>query len=596
MNYRGVTICVTFLLRFYVYNKSMKMKKMLVSITSICMGFNAIISVTAEDNLEKQIDIQKKTIEDIEEERTTFGNEITSFDFIKKHSENDEEALTYLAENQLTSLDPTNDISLTDLQDVIQYIIDVNQLREENSLLPLQISDVEMLEVTTSNSVLTYVETYEQAKAGLSNELLSPTIDSIGITKSISESSYVMILDSGYGKYDATTYLEQLNQFIQDYITDYQDALDKLDTLQQEYDEENSVAIVEDDNLSQPLVSSVPTQLMYRLYNPNSGEHFYTSSQTEKNHLSDVGWVFEGNGWVAPTTSNTPVYRVYNPAAGEHHYTMSAYERDELVKVGWIDEGIGWYSDDAKTTPLYRQYNPNQFACNHNYTLSVTERDHLISLGWKDEGIGWYAVSDTPYLEGIDISEHNGDIDLSLYKNGFVIIRAGWGDAVTDNKFERNVALCEEYNIPYGIYLYSYALNEKEALSEADFFITLIQKCSPTVGVWLDIEGDSYKDKYAPHYASEIASSVSQTFMKRVKDAGYHVGIYASQSWFDSYLTGIDEYDKWIARWGENDGTFTEWKQTGAAIHQYTSAYVDPSTGHNLDLDMMYADLSTFNE
>lgn len=136
----------------------------------------------------------------------------------------------------------------------------------------------------------------------------------------------------------------------------------------------------------------VKNQTMYRLYNPNSGEHFYTARAAEKDHLVSVGWRYEGIGWTAPEISNTPVYRLYNPNAGDHHYTTSKTERDHLLLVGWRDEGIGWYSDDSKSVPLYRQYNPNARAGSHNYTTSKTENDFLVSRGWRPEGIGWYAV------------------------------------------------------------------------------------------------------------------------------------------------------------------------------------------------------------
>lgn len=138
-------------------------------------------------------------------------------------------------------------------------------------------------------------------------------------------------------------------------------------------------------------------QLMYRLYNPNSGEHFYTSSIVERDNVRDAGWNYEGKGWSAPTSSSTPVYRLYSGT--DHHYTTSAYERDELIKAGWRDEGIGWYSDDAKGVTLYRQFNPNvnpnaetNNSGSHNYTTSRGEHDSLVSIGWNDEGIGWYGV------------------------------------------------------------------------------------------------------------------------------------------------------------------------------------------------------------
>ena len=132
---------------------------------------------------------------------------------------------------------------------------------------------------------------------------------------------------------------------------------------------------------------------MYRLYNPNSGEHFYTSNPEERSNLISLGWNDEGIGWYAPSYSNTPVYRLYNRNGGEHHFTTSIGERNSLVALGWEDEGTSCYSNDRQSIPVYRQYNPNEFANNHNYTTSLAENDWLVSLGWRAEDIGWYGVS-----------------------------------------------------------------------------------------------------------------------------------------------------------------------------------------------------------
>lgn len=128
---------------------------------------------------------------------------------------------------------------------------------------------------------------------------------------------------------------------------------------------------------------------MFRLYNPNSGEHFYTSSAVERDNCVSVGWNDEGVGWVAPAAGD-PVYRLYNQYGGEHHYTTSVVERDNLISVGWNDEGVGWYSGGS--VRLDRQYNPNAYANNHNYTSSAVEKENLLSLGWQDEGTAWYGV------------------------------------------------------------------------------------------------------------------------------------------------------------------------------------------------------------
>ena len=131
---------------------------------------------------------------------------------------------------------------------------------------------------------------------------------------------------------------------------------------------------------------------MFRLYNPNSGEHFYTAKEEERDFLIEQGWNDEGIGWLAPKTSDVPVYRLYNANGGEHHYTMSAGEMYALVGYGWTYEGIGWYSDEAMGVTLYREYNPNMRSCNHNYTTNKGEHDFLVNIGWNDEGTAWYGV------------------------------------------------------------------------------------------------------------------------------------------------------------------------------------------------------------
>ncbi|MDT2612111.1 glycoside hydrolase family 73 protein [Enterococcus dongliensis] len=148
-------------------------------------------------------------------------------------------------------------------------------------------------------------------------------------------------------------------------------------------------SVIETYNLTQYDTNNptVQTNAMYRLYNPNSGEHFYTANGVERDKVIKAGWRYEGIGWQAPR-SGAPVYRLYNPNAGDHHYTPHLYEKNNLVKVGWRYEGISWYSGGSKV--LYRLYNPNAKAGAHHYTLLQSERDNLIKHGWRNEGIGWY--------------------------------------------------------------------------------------------------------------------------------------------------------------------------------------------------------------
>ncbi len=138
-------------------------------------------------------------------------------------------------------------------------------------------------------------------------------------------------------------------------------------------------------------ITGVP---MIRLYNPFSGEHLYTASKVEVEACVSRGWINEGEGWVAPAESSTPVYRLYNPhvEGGDHLYTVSEVEYNFLAEHGWKKEGVAWYSDDAKGVPIYRQYNPFAITGMHNYTASTVERDSLLAHDWNSEGIAWYGV------------------------------------------------------------------------------------------------------------------------------------------------------------------------------------------------------------
>ena len=132
---------------------------------------------------------------------------------------------------------------------------------------------------------------------------------------------------------------------------------------------------------------------MYRLYNPWSGEHLYTSNLTEVSSCEKAGWKYEGVAWYAPKSSSTPVYRLYNKYTGDHHYTTSATEYDTCGKQGWTKEGIGWYSESASSgVPLYRGFNRYVTVGTHHYTTSWSEMSSMEKVGWKYEGVAWYGV------------------------------------------------------------------------------------------------------------------------------------------------------------------------------------------------------------
>lgn len=144
------------------------------------------------------------------------------------------------------------------------------------------------------------------------------------------------------------------------------------------------------------IVDGAPAQVittpMYRLYNPYTLEHLYTSSEAERDNLAAAGWNYEGIAWYAPD-SGSSVFRLYNPYDDGHFYTMSIDEIATLNPLGWQVDGVMCYSASAKDgVPIYRLFNPYEAKNYHHYTGSMEECEFLVSLGWILEGIAWYGA------------------------------------------------------------------------------------------------------------------------------------------------------------------------------------------------------------
>ena len=136
----------------------------------------------------------------------------------------------------------------------------------------------------------------------------------------------------------------------------------------------------------------------YRLYNPNNFHHHYTTDPNEYNALETLGWIQEGTSCYLYNEIVTidfvdavPYYRLYNPNSFEHHWTTDANEYDVLGTLGWTQEGADGYvfaSQVSGSEPLYRLYNPNDGL--HHWTMDANEKNILVGLGFIDEGIACY--------------------------------------------------------------------------------------------------------------------------------------------------------------------------------------------------------------
>lgn len=201
-----------------------------------------------------------------------------------------------------------------------------------------------------------------------------------------------------------------------------------------------------------------------------------------------------------------------------------------------------------------------------------------------------YAVSEprTISAHGIDVSKYQGDIDWDTVASSidFAIIRCGYGDDQTDQddeKWDRNVEACERLGIPFGVYIYSYALTDEQALSEAQHVIRLLAGHNPTLPVYLDLEDSGTTGTLT------CAAILRHTkiFCEAIEAAGYIPGVYATTSWWSGKLASgeYNRWNRWVARFSDSlnyNGELNAW--------QYSESGSVLGISGNVDLDYWYGD------
>ena len=94
-----------------------------------------------------------------------------------------------------------------------------------------------------------------------------------------------------------------------------------------------------------------------------------------------------------------------------------------------------------------------------------------------------------------------------------------------------NVKGCEDNNIPYGVYIYSYAQSVSQAKSEAKHVLRLVENHKLNFPIYLDVE----EDDQAKLSKSKLTDIIN-TFVREIHNQGYEVGIYANLNWWTNYI------------------------------------------------------------
>ena len=246
--------------------------------------------------------------------------------------------------------------------------------------------------------------------------------------------------------------------------------------------------------------------------------------------------------------------------------------------VGFIlsRNGNGTYETVEGNTASYNYSNGGYVLKMTRYYGSILA---IIRPNYEKEN-GGDTVKTTEKKFIIDVSEHQGVIDWNRVKNHIdgAIIRCGYGDDITsqdDKQFARNLSECERLKIPKGIYLYSYATTETQAKSELSHILRLIKGHTFELPIFLDVE-EPGTESFAPKACKIICDGL--------KEAGFTAGVYSSTYWWNTYLTNITSYIRWVAHWSSACGYAGDY-----LIWQYGTEYVDGINGE-VDSNYYYSD------
>lgn len=201
------------------------------------------------------------------------------------------------------------------------------------------------------------------------------------------------------------------------------------------------------------------------------------------------------------------------------------------------------------------------------------------------------ALVTTSGVLGIDVSKWNGDIDWNAVKNSgvnYVIIRCGYrgsstGALIEDPKFRANIKGASSAGLKVGVYFFSQATSEVEAVEEASMVLSLIKGYNISYPVFLDVEPSGGR---GDAISKEVRTSVINAFCQTISNSGYGCGVYANKTWLESkFSTGslTSSCKIWLAQYAAKPtygGRYNMW--------QYTSKGKVSGISGNVDMNLSY--------
>lgn len=253
-------------------------------------------------------------------------------------------------------------------------------------------------------------------------------------------------------------------------------------------------------------------------------------------------------------------------AAKEEAATAANEEAQRIL--GGIEESLSAGNSVVETL---RPYYPEDIVVVSNGTFHfVPIRDDLKKNQLVQENLTILESGELQYHQdgqlvshkGIDVSEHQGEIDWQLVAQDgveFAFIRVGFrgygstGKLVEDEQFENNITGALQNGIKVGVYFFSQAINEEEIQEEANFVLEKIAPYKVEFPVVFDVEKVADKSGRMNLITVEERTNLTLSFLQKIEQAGYTPMIYHNME-MGTVLIDIaqfENYEKWFAYYSQ---------------------------------------------
>ncbi len=353
------------------------------------------------------------------------------------------------------------------------------------------------------------------------------------------------------------------------------------------------------------------------LYRNTVGEYWY-----EVDRYGSVAYI-QGTetALLSHLTGDVTVSGVVAPAslAEGDSFPIGGTVSSDLNDLGEITVSV-YFGDDLTIAPVLTA---SDDAVNNSYTLESSAIDYALPFNALDTGIytyvieadviSYYVAEDgtlaksvkdlvverqrlivTDYTNpnkirgyGVDVSVWNGDIDWAVMATevDFAILRASF-EYTKDARFDEYAQGCVDNDIPFGVYVYSYAESVAEAVAEAEAVLKFVKPYDMELPIYFDAE-----DQCIAVLGGAKIREITQAFIEVIREAGYECGIYTSQSWFNGYYTTpyFDSVPKWLAQIDGYYGGYTNSYAGGCHIWQFDwEGRLDGDAAYSTDQNYYY--------